>query len=148
MQAQFVAMRHSWFLGVLIFFRERRGLLEINAGRPPPTPLNFPLTLQYAQRAELAYEQDTTIIQRSGTGVKVAVSAPVALGVKAYVETDDRAKVQWIVVRGTSNLVNLRSDVDYNKVVESRLQVPLHRGLCGCRATGLSVRQAAPQNGL
>jgi len=127
-QAQFIAIRHSWFLGVLILFASLAACSKSTPGVAPPTPLNLPLTLLYAQRAELAYEQDAIILQRSGTGVKVAVSPPVALGVKAYVETDDRAKVQWIVVRGSSNLVNLRSDVDYNKVVESRLQVPLHKG--------------------
>ena len=41
---------------------------------------------------------------------------------------DDAKRVQWIVVRGTSSLINIRLDVDYNKVVESRLQIPLHKG--------------------
>lgn len=94
----------------------------------PPVPPNFALALQYAQRAALAYEQDTTIQNQSGTKVRVSISPPLTLGVKAYVEVDDAARVQWIVVRGTSNLINIRSDVDYNKVVESRLQIPLHKG--------------------
>jgi triacylglycerol lipase len=44
------------------------------------------------------------------------------------VEVNDAARVQWIVVRGTSSLINIRADVDYNKVVDSRLQIPLHKG--------------------
>jgi len=94
----------------------------------PPTPIDFALTLQYAQRAALVYEQDPTIQSRSGTGVRVSISGPLSSGIKAYVELDDTKRVQWVVIRGTSNLVNIRSDVDYNKVVDSRLRIPLHKG--------------------
>ena len=94
----------------------------------PPTPLDFPQALQYAQRAALAYEQDATIQQQSGTGVRISISAPLSSGIKAYVEQDDAKRVQWIVVRGTSNLINIQLDSDYNKVVDSRLQIPLHKG--------------------
>ena len=93
----------------------------------PPTPLDFAQALQYAQRAVLAYEQDATI-QQSGRGVRISISSPLSSGIRAYVEQDDANRVQWIVVRGTSNLINMRLDVDYNKVVESRLQIPLHKG--------------------
>jgi len=60
--------------------------------------------------------------------VRISISPPLSIGIKAYVEMDDAKRVQWIVVRGTSSLINIRLDVDYNKVVESRLQIPLHKG--------------------
>jgi triacylglycerol lipase len=94
----------------------------------PPTPPDFTQALQYAQRAALAYEQDATIQQQSGTGVRISISSPLSSGIKAYVELDDAKRVQWIVVRGTSNLINIRLDEDYNKVVDARLQIPLHKG--------------------
>lgn len=94
----------------------------------PPVPLDFSLALQYAQRAALAYEQDATIRQQSGVDVKISISGPVSSGMKAYVEVNEAKRVQWIVVRGTSSLVNIRSDVDYNKTVDSRLNIPLHKG--------------------
>jgi triacylglycerol lipase len=94
----------------------------------PPVPLDFPLALQYAQRAALSYEQDATIQSQSGTAVKVSISGPVSSGMKAYVEIDQARRMQWVVVRGTSSLINIRSDVDYNKVVDSRLSIPLHKG--------------------
>jgi hypothetical protein len=94
----------------------------------PTTPPNFSQAVLYAQRASLAYEQDAVIQQQSGSGVRVAISSPVSSGMKAYVEVNDDKRLQWIVVRGTSNLVNIRSDVDYNKIAESRLQIPLHKG--------------------
>lgn len=93
-----------------------------------PIPLDFPLALQYAQRAALAYEQDPTIQRQSSSDVKVSISGPVSSGMKAYVEVNQAKRVQWIVVRGTSSLVNIRSDVDYNKVADSRLGIPLHKG--------------------
>ena len=128
MHARFVAYRHSSLFAALALLLSLAACAKATPGVAPPAPLNFPLALQYAQRAELAYEQDTTIMQRSGSNVRVAVSPPVALGVKAYVETDDTARVQWLVVRGTSNLVNIQLDVDYNKILDSRLQIPLHKG--------------------
>lgn len=94
----------------------------------PPTPPNFTQALQYAQRAALAYEQDATIQKQSGAGVRLSISAPLSSGIKAYVELDEATRVQWLVVRGTSNLINIRLDVDYNKVVDPRLQIPLHKG--------------------
>jgi hypothetical protein len=123
-------MRHSFLLGVLAL----AVLSLVSCGKKksvdvlPPTPPNFTLALQYAQRAALAYEQDPTIQQQSGTGVRISISPPLSSGVKAYVEVNDAARVQWIVVRGTSSLINIRADVDYNKVVDSRLQIPLHKG--------------------
>jgi hypothetical protein len=94
----------------------------------PPAPLDFTQALQYAQRTALAYESDATIQQQSRAGVRVSISTPLSSGIKAYVEQDDAKRVQWIVVRGTSNLINIQLDSDYNKVVDSRLQVPLHKG--------------------
>jgi len=128
--ARSFTMRHSFLVGVLAL----AGLSLVSCGKKksvdvrPPTPPNFTLALQYAQRATLAYEQDTTIQQQSGTGVRISISPPLSSGVKAYVEVNEAARVQWIVVRGTSSLINIRADVDYNKVVDSRLEIPLHKG--------------------
>ena len=128
--ARSFAIRYALILGVLVL-----GVMSISScgkKKPPvflpPTPPNFTQVLQYAQRAALAYEQDATIQKQSGTGVRISISPPLSIGIKAYVEMDDAKRVQWIVVRGTSSLINIRLDVDYNKVVESRLQIPLHKG--------------------
>lgn len=94
----------------------------------PPSPIDFAQALQYAQRSALVYETDAVIRQKAQAGTTVSIMSETATGMKAYVEIDDAKKIQWIVVRGTSNLVNVRLDVDYNKVVDARLQVPLHKG--------------------
>ncbi|HEU4684333.1 MAG TPA: lipase family protein [Nitrospira sp.] len=108
------------------------GLISCGGKKPSVSAtspsIDFPPALEYATRAALSYEQDATIRQQSGTAVQVSISPPLSSGIKSYVEIDDARRVQWIVVRGTSNLINIRSDVDYNKVADSRLQIPLHKG--------------------
>jgi hypothetical protein len=94
----------------------------------PPSPVDFAQALQYAQKSALVYQSDATIRQSIPAGTTVTIMPETAAGVKAYVETDDAKKIQWVVVRGTSNLANAKIDVDYNKVVDERLQVPLHKG--------------------
>ena len=94
----------------------------------PPIPPNFTQMLQYAQRAALAYEQDAIIQQQSGTGVRISISTPLSSGIKAYVEQNDAQRVQWIVVRGTSNLINIKLDEEYTRTVAPQVQVPLDKG--------------------
>lgn len=94
----------------------------------PPVPINFTLAVQYAQRAALVYEPDAAIKQKSPAGTIVSFMVETPKGVKAYIETDEANKIQWVSVRGTSNLDNVKLDVDYNKVVDGRLQIPLHKG--------------------
>jgi triacylglycerol lipase len=128
-EARSLAIRYTLTLGVLVL-----ALVSLSScvKKPipslPPTPIDFAQALDYAQRTALAYEPDATIQQRSGGSVRVSISTPLSSGIKAYVEQDDAKRVQWIVVRGTSNLVNIQLDVDYNKVVDSRLAIPLHKG--------------------
>jgi triacylglycerol lipase len=139
--ARSLAIRSTVTLGVLVL---ALASLASCGKKPtpslPPIPLDFAQALQYAQRTALAYESDATIQQQSGAGARVSISTPLASGIKAYVEQDDAKRVQWIVVRGTSNLVNIQLDVDYNKVVDSRLQIPLHKGFAG---SALQVYQFA-----
>lgn len=106
----------------------------------PPTPIDFAQALQYAQRSALVYESDPVIRQKAPAGATVSIMPETGTGVKAYVEIDDVKKIQWVVARGTSNLANVKLDVDYNKVVDARLQVPLHKGFAD---TAMKVYQFA-----
>ncbi len=94
----------------------------------PPAPIDFAEALQYASRAALVYESDDVIAQRGEPGHRFAISPISPLGAKTFVETDEARRIQWVVVRGTANLNNIKMDIDYNKVVDERLQVPLHKG--------------------
>jgi hypothetical protein len=115
------------FVGIMVAFAACAKLPK-PAPTTPPTPIDFAQALQYAQRAALVYETDAAIRQKAPAGTTISIMPETATGVKAYVEIDDAKKVQWVVARGTSNLVNMKLDVDYNKVVDARLQVPLHKG--------------------
>jgi triacylglycerol lipase len=127
--ARSFAVRYALILGVLALVGVSVSSCGKNKPTPlPPTPPNFTQALEYAQRAALAYEEDVTIQKQSGAGVRISISSPLSSGIKAYVELDDAKRLQWIVVRGTSNLINIRLDEDYNKVVDARLQIPLHKG--------------------
>ncbi|NOS78484.1 MAG: lipase family protein [Nitrospira sp.] len=105
-----------------------KGVLPKPTPTQPPAPIDFALALQYAQRAALVYETDAAIKQKSPAGTTVSFMVETPKGVKAYIETDDAKKIQWVAVRGTSTLENVKLDVDYNKVVDGRLQIPLHKG--------------------
>lgn len=94
----------------------------------PPAPIDFAAAVDYAQRSSLVYGTDAQIRQAVPPGTTVSIMAETPNGVKAYVEIDDAKKRQWVVVRGTSNLENVKLDMDYNKVVDGRLQIPLHKG--------------------
>jgi hypothetical protein len=120
--AQQLAIRYSVLLGlVAVVLVSGWSCATKRPPEPALPPPDFTQALEYAQRAALAYEQDATIKTRSGSGARISIS-------KTYVEQDDARRVQWIVVRGTSNLNNIQVDVDYNKVVIPRLGVPLHKG--------------------
>lgn len=105
-----------------------KGVLPKPTPTQPPAPIDFALAVQYAQRAALVYETDAAIKQKSPAGMTVSFMVESPRGVKAYIETDDAKKIQWVAVRGTSTLENVKLDVDYNKVVDGRLQIPLHKG--------------------
>lgn len=94
----------------------------------PPAPIDFALAMQYAQWAALVYETDASIKQKSPAGTKVSFMVETPKGVKAYIETDEAKKIQWVSVRGTATLENVKLDVDYNKVLDGRLKIPLHKG--------------------
>lgn len=105
-----------------------KGVLPKPTPTQPPAPIDFALALQYAQRAALVYETDAAIKVKSPSGTMVSFMVESPKGVKAYIETDDARKIQWIAVRGTWSLENVKLDVDYNKVVDGRLKIPLHKG--------------------
>ena len=94
----------------------------------PPAPIDFARTIEYADRAALVYESTETIEARNTADHRYETSPLDALGGKVFLETDDARHLQWIAVRGTANLNNIKLDVDYNKVVDERLRIHLHKG--------------------
>ena len=88
--------------------------------------VNFPEILAYAERAAVAYGSDDEIRKKFGEGTFIAMLPE--LDVKIFIETDPATKVQWIAVRGTDNLENVKTDVEYNEDRDAILGIYLHRG--------------------
>jgi hypothetical protein len=99
------------FVGIMVAFTACAKLPK-PAPITPTTPIDFVQALQYAQRAALVYETDAAIRQKAPAGTTISIMPETATGVKAYVEIDDVKKVQWVVARGTSNLVNGKDSWD------------------------------------
>jgi triacylglycerol lipase len=101
---------------------EKQGILDDTAA------FGFPRALEYAERASAAYESDDVIRQRFGQSSEVTIRDLPGLNVKAFVEIDRAKRLQWVVVRGTANLANVRVDCEYHRDSESHLGCPVHRG--------------------
>ena len=66
-------MRSTCVLCAVVLIGTLASCGKKSAPSMPPVPLDFPLALQYAQRANLAYEQDATIQRQSGADVKITI---------------------------------------------------------------------------
>jgi hypothetical protein len=84
--------------------------------------------LRYARRASAAYEDEAAIRAAIEPGSTLAVSDLPGVDVRVFVETDAAHGVQWVSVRGTANLANVREDAEYAKAEASDLGIPVHRG--------------------
>jgi triacylglycerol lipase len=88
----------------------------------------FPRAIEYAERASAAYEPDDAIRKRFGQDTELSIRDVPALDIKAFVEIDRAKRRQWVVVRGTANLANVKVDGEYHRDAEPRLGAPIHRG--------------------
>jgi triacylglycerol lipase len=88
----------------------------------------FPRALEYARRAAAVYEPDDAIRQSFGQGTHLEIRDLPGIDVRAFVEIDRQRQVQWVVVRGTANLANVKVDAEWHEDAEARLGIPIHRG--------------------
>src|SRR5262245_13950661 len=98
---------------------QKQGILDDTAA------FGFPRALEYAERASAAYTSDDAIRQRFGQGAEISVRDLPGLDVKAFIEVDRAKRLQWVVVRGTANLANLKVDCEYHRDSETRLGCPV-----------------------
>jgi hypothetical protein len=90
--------------------------------------VGFPSALEYAQRASAVYASDAVIRQRFGQGTRLEIRDVPRLDLRTFVEIDPIRRVQWVAVRGTANLANVKLDAEWHKDSEARLGVSIHRG--------------------
>lgn len=80
----------------------------------------------YAVRAKAAYATETVI--RAQYPATVRVGSPGKTDAQYFLEQDDKAKVQYIAIRGTANKRNLIEDVEMRIREDLALAIPVHRG--------------------
>lgn len=91
-----------------------------------PTEIDFVELTAYAGRAKAAYAEEPVI--RGQYPATVRVSAPGKTDAQYFIERDDRAKVQYIAIRGTANRKNLMEDVEMRIREDLALAIPVHAG--------------------
>ncbi len=94
----------------------------------PTPPLTFAEMLEFARRANAAYQDEPAIRAVVGPASALTVTTLGGVDVRAFVEVDEARRVQWVVVRGTANLMNAAEDADYVKVKAPDLGIEVHQG--------------------
>ncbi|MCA3554767.1 lipase family protein [Aestuariivirga sp.] len=79
-----------------------------------------------AKRAKAAYATPAAI--RAGYPKTVRVATPGGRDVQYFIERDDKAKVQYITVRGTTDDTTLREDFDTRVRSDRATKIPVHSG--------------------
>jgi hypothetical protein len=100
--------------------------LQLLGSTVTPTKVDFVELTANASRAKAAYATEAII--RGQYPATVRVSAPGKTDAQYFVERDDKAKVQYIAIRGTANRKNLIEDVEMRIREDLALAIPVHAG--------------------
>jgi hypothetical protein len=102
---------------------------------PSPRPAASPAPavdvadiFEYARRAGAAYGDPAAIRAAIAPGSTLTVADLPGVDVRAFVEVDEKRRVQWVAVRGTANLENVVEDAAYAKVHAPDLGIAVHAG--------------------
>lgn len=91
-----------------------------------PTKIDFTELHTHATRAKVAYASEASI--RLAYPATVRVSTPAKTDAQYFVERNDKAKVQYIAVRGTANRENVIEDVKMRIRADLSIGIPVHAG--------------------
>lgn len=103
--------------------------LQLLGSTVTPTKVDFVELTAYASRSKAAYADEATI--RGKYPATVRVSAPGKTDAQYFIERNDKAKVQYIAIRGTANRRNLIEDVEMKIREDLALAIPVHAGFDG-----------------
>lgn len=87
---------------------------------------NFTELYSYAGRARSAYDTEAGI--RAKYPATIRVSTPGKTAAQYFIERDDKAKTQYISIRGTANRANIFEDVEMKLREDINLAIPVHAG--------------------
>lgn len=100
--------------------------LQLLGSTVTPTKVDFVELTAYASRSKAAYADEAAI--RGQYPATVRVSAPGKTDAQYFVERDDKAKAQYIAIRGTANKRNLIEDIELRIREDLALAIPVHIG--------------------
>jgi len=100
--------------------------LQLLGSTVVPANVDFVELHTYAGRAKAAYATEAVI--RGQYPATVIVSAPGKTDAQYFIERDDKAKVQYIAIRGTANKKNVLEDVEMRIREDLSLAIPVHAG--------------------
>ena len=100
--------------------------LQLLGATVVPANVDFVELHAYAGRAKAAYATEAVI--RGQYPATVIVSAPGKTDAQYFIERDDKAKVQYIAIRGTANKRNVLEDVEMRIREDLALAIPVHAG--------------------
>jgi hypothetical protein len=90
--------------------------------------VSFELFYEHVRRAAAAYDERHEIMEMFGGAARVYVDIAEEVDLLTFVEIDDEARVQWVVIRGTDNLENIKSDLGFVEKDDTAAGVRLHCG--------------------
>jgi triacylglycerol lipase len=90
--------------------------------------IDFGLFMEYVSRAAAAYDDPHKIRQQFGKSSTIHIGLLEQFSLLAFVEIDDAEKVQWVVIRGTDNFDNVKTDVNCHERIDASVGVPIHDG--------------------
>lgn len=79
-----------------------------------------------AKRARAAYQPPAQI--KAAYPKTVRVATPAKQDVQYFIERDDKAKVQYLVVRGSANDINMKEDFAARVRKDRQIRIPVHTG--------------------
>jgi triacylglycerol lipase len=91
-----------------------------------PVNINFEELYAYAGRSRTAYAPEADI--RSKYPATIRINAPGKADVRYFLEQDDKAKTQYITVRGTADKKNFSEDMDVKIREDQKVDIPVHEG--------------------
>lgn len=94
---------------------------------PKEYQVDFTEAVGFAERAGLAYAEDSAVIAAGGTD-SVFILSGSRTGARAYVQRNDSLRTQWVAFRGTRTLDDIKLDADYAQSRDTALKLSLHKG--------------------
>ncbi len=100
--------------------------LEVLGSSVTTEKVDFVELAAYAERSKAAYANEAAI--RSKYPATVRVNSPDKTDAQYFLERDDKAKVQYIAIRGTANRKNFLEDAEMRIRVDLAIAIPVHMG--------------------